>query len=360
MKVYQRIRNTVGGALLGDGLRAKAARGGAWLGGGSVAEQATRFARNILLTRLLVPSAFGAMAIVLSASSLVSSISDVGLSPAVIQNPRGGEDEYLNAAWWLGLARAICIYAIIFAAAPWVAHFYGNVELSGLLRVTLFSAILDGMQSPRSKLAQKEMKFERWAVISNGGAICGVILTIVLSFILRDVWALAIGYCGENAFRCIFSYILCPGLPSFKLDRRATGELLQFSKGLLGLSFLNLIFARTDIFVLGKMYSPAALGIYTMAVALVLTPSNFLISMLGQTLLPALSQVQANAQRANRILSEITAWAILFGSPAVVMIWLCGPSLLTVVYGSQYAAAAGALAIAAGVVFLNTLNSLIT
>ena len=65
--------------------------------------------------------------------------------------------------------------------------------------------------------------------------------------------ALAIGFCSENAFPCLLSYILCPGLPSLGLDRRATRDLLKFSKGIFGLSFLTLTLSRTDIFVLGKL-----------------------------------------------------------------------------------------------------------
>jgi lipopolysaccharide exporter len=360
MSICSRIKVAANGALSGESLRAKATRGGAWLGSGSFAEQVSRFARNMLLTRLLAPGAFGAMAIVLSSSSLVASFSDVGLWPAVIRNPRGGDDSYLNAAWWMGLGRAIGIYSLIFTAAPWIARFYGIPDLSMLLRVALLSILLDGLISPRSKLAQKNMKFGRWAFISNGGGICGVILTIVLSFVLRDVRALAIGYCSENAFRCIFSYILFPGLPSLRLDTDAIRDLLKFSRGMVGLSFLNLIFARADIFVLGKLYSPAALGIYTMAVYLVQTPSSFLINILGTTLLPAFSHVREDKERGNRILSEVSSWLILLGLPAVVMIWQCGPSLLTITYGARYAAASGALAVAAGVTLLNTLNSLVT
>lgn len=358
--MYGRVKSAAARLLHGEGLRAKAATGGAWLGGGSAAEQASRFVRNMVLTRLLAPSAFGAMAIVLSASSLVASLSDVGLWPAVIQNPRGADAEYLNAGWWLGMLRAVFMYAIIFGAAPWVARFYGIADLSALLRVVLVSTILDGMLSPNSKLAHKKMKFGRWAFISNGGGICGVITTIVLSFYLRNVWALAIGFCSENAFRCVFSYILFPGLPSLGWDNHAVRDLLNFSKGMFGLSFLNLIFARTDIFVFGKLFPPAALGIYTLAVYLVQTPSGFLISLLSTTLLPVFAHVQEDTERVNRILGEVTSWAILLGMPAVAMLWLCGSSLLTVAYGARYAAGAGALAVAAGVVFLNVLNSLLT
>lgn len=348
--------------LLGEGLRGKAARGGAWLGSGSVAEQTCRFARNMLLARLLAPSAFGAMAIVLSASSLITSFSDVGVLPAIIHNPHGAKSSYLNAAWWLGMARAIFVYATVFVSAPWVAHFYGNAELTGLLRVALLSIVLDGMLSPRSKLAQKEMNFGRWAFITNGGGICGVAVTIALSFVLRDVWALAIGYCSENGFRCLFSYILYPGLPSRGWDRSALKDILHFSKGMFGLSFFNLLFARADIFVLGKMHSAEALGLYALAVNLVQTPASFLINMLSQTLLPAFAHVQSEMERLNRILVEVTTWVVLAGVPAVAMVWLCSSSLLTVFYGRRYGIpeVAHALCFAAAVALLNTLNSLIT
>jgi O-antigen/teichoic acid export membrane protein len=359
-RTYNRVRAAVDRSLLGDGLRAKATRGGAWVGAASVAEQASRFARNMVLTRLLAPSAFGAMAIVMSSSAIVGTLIDVGQKAAVVQNPRGAEKAYLNAAWWMGMGRACLTYLVIFAIAPWVSSFYGNAQLSALLRVALLSTLLDGAMSPRSILPQKEMKFGRWAAISNGGALCGVVLTVILSFALRNVWALAIGFCSENAFRCLLSYILCPGLPSLGLDRRAVRDLLKFSRGILGLSFMTLIFTRTDIFVLGKLYSPTVLGLYTMAVFLVQTPSSFITTALGQTLLPAFSHVQEDAERINRILLEVTSWLIMLGLPVVVVICLCGPSLLRVLYGVRYVAAAGPLAVASAVVFFTILNAVIT
>lgn len=346
----------------GESLRAKAARGGMWLGSGSFVEQVARFSRNMLLARLLAPSAFGAMAIVMSSASLVSALSDVGVMPAIIHNPRGGDRSYLNAAWWVGTARALFMYVLVFVSAPWIAHFYGNGELTALTRVCLLSMLFDGLLSPRAKLAHKDMKFSRWALITNGGGICGVILTVLLSFVLKDVWALAIGYCSESVFRCLFSYIVYPGLPEMGWDKEALREILKYSKGMVGLSFLNLVFARTDIFVLGKFVTPAELGIYALAVNLVQTPSMFLITVLSQTTLPPLSQVQSDTMRMNRILLEVTKWVIFLGLPIVATVWICGPSLLSIFYGHRYSieAASMALLLATVVAFLNTLNSLIT
>jgi len=359
-KLYVRGRATLEQVLRGGTLRAKTMRGGLFLTGGSVAEQGSRFARNMILARLLAPSAFGTMAIVMSSAALVMCMTEIGQRFAVIQNPRGGEDEYLNAGWWMGMGRSILTYGIIFSMAPFVAHFYGNAELSALLRVALLSMLFDGAMSPRSILPQKEMRFGRWMAITNGGAICGVILTVVLSFVLRDVWALAIGSCSENAFRCLLSYIVCPGLPRLGWDRQAVRELYRFTKQGFGLSFLNLIFTRTDIFVLAKLYSATALGVYTMAVYLVQTPAVFLTNMLVQILLPTFAHVQEDKERVNRILIEVTSWVILLGLPAMVGCYLCGSSLLRLIYGTRYEAAAGPLAVAAVVVFLSLLNVLIT
>jgi O-antigen/teichoic acid export membrane protein len=359
-KIYERVRSKIDPLMAGGTLRAKAARGAVFLGTGSVAEQVTRFARNMLLTRLLAPGAFGAMAIVMSSAAIVGALTEVGLRAAVVQNPRGGEKAYVDAGWWMGMGRALSMYSIIFAMAPWVAHFYGNAELSALLRVTLLGTLFDGAMSPRSILLQKEMKFGRWMIISNVGAICGVVLTVILSFVMRDVWALAIGYCSENVFRCLLSYLLCPGIPTLDWDRSVARELFKYSKAAFGLPLLNLIFSRTDVFVLGKLYSAGDLGLYTMAVALVQTPSVFLTAMLAQTVFPAFAHVQLDKERVNRILVEVTSWLILLGLPIVIVFYLCGHSLLSVAYGARYASGAAPLAVAAIVVFLNVLNVVIT
>lgn len=358
--LYSSARGYIARLVQGENLRAKTTRGAVLVGGASFGEQASRFARNMLLTRLLAPSAFGTMAIVMSSSSIVGSLSEVGLRISVIRNPRGREPAYLNAAWWLAMGRGLGVYAICFVMAPWVARFYGNLDLSALLRVALLSTVLEGAMSPRSCLPQKDMKFGRWTAISNGGAVCGVILTVILSFLLPGVWALAIGYCSENAFRCLLSYILCPGLPSLGWDRNAVRDLLSYSRGAYGLSFLNLIFTRTDIFVLGKLYSPTALGLYTMAVYLVQTPTGFIQNMVASALLPAFAHIQEDHQRVNRVLLEATSWLIVLGLPAVVVIWLYAPSLLTVTYGVRYLKSAGPLAVAAAVAFLSVLNGVIT
>ena len=91
IRTYGRVKVVIGNLLLGDGLKAKAMRAEP-PGAGSVTEQVARFARNMILTRSLAPGAFGAMAIVLSCSAIIATLTDVGQRASVIQNPRGGRE----------------------------------------------------------------------------------------------------------------------------------------------------------------------------------------------------------------------------------------------------------------------------
>jgi O-antigen/teichoic acid export membrane protein len=202
---YRDLKNLIVEKWSGEGLKVKVFRGGAWLGIGSVAEQAFRFGRSMILARLLVPQAFGLMAIVGSTASVLHTITDIGVKEGLIQHSRGEEDEYASAAWWLAFGRSLSLYVLFFSLAPLVGKIYGNSELVVLMRVATLSVIFDGIYSSRAYVALKKLKFSRWTMINSGGGICGVIVTIVLSFILRDVWALVIGSVSEAAFRCLFS-----------------------------------------------------------------------------------------------------------------------------------------------------------
>jgi len=126
------------------------------------------------------------------------------------------------------------------------------------------------------------------------------------------------------------------------------------------LSLLNLVFCRADIFVLGKLYSATELGLYSMAIYLIQTPLSFLINVMSQTLLPALSRVQDDDARMNRILLQTTSATVWLGLPIAVFVVFCGRSLLSLVYGERYGAASAALAITACVALFNVLNSQIT
>lgn len=330
------------------------------MGFGSISEQSSRFLRNMILARLLAPAAFGTMAIVMSTNSLLQAFSEIGVREALIQNPRGSEPEYVNTAWWMAFCRSLFVYATLFLASPYVARFYGNPELTKLLRVAICCLVLEGAMSARSYVAIKEMKFRLWATIQHGGGIIGVVSTVVLGFFIRDVWALVIGTCTESAARLVLSFVMCPFAPSIRINLAALKDLLRFSRGLFGLAPLYILFMRMDVFVLGRLIPATELGYYSMGIAVAQVPAGFMANLMGQLFMPALAHVQADTARMRRIVLQVSAAVVLLLMPAIVFTYFCGGSFLRLVYGPAYAVAVVPLILAACGTLITLLNNPIT
>src|ERR1700722_18715231 len=114
-ETIQKFKTKLSSVLSGDGLKRRVFRGGVWLGAGSLTEQASRFARNMILTRLLAPEAFGIMAIIQSTTAIIQGITEVGVREGLIQNANGDKEEYVCAAWWLAFGRSVSLYVMLFA-----------------------------------------------------------------------------------------------------------------------------------------------------------------------------------------------------------------------------------------------------
>ena len=236
----------------GSSLKKRAAKGGIWLGAGSGTENGLRLLRNMILARLLAPDAFGLMAIVLAVNVFFDSFTKIGVKEAIIQNPKGNENTFLNGAFWLAFVRGIVMFIAAIIMVPLVARFYNKPELVPMMRVVFLSILFYGMMSPKSYTELKQMNYKKWVIIFHGGSVIGVITTIIMGFILHNIWALVIGFTVESAARCIVSYIICPFLPGFNFEKENLRSLFRFARGIFGISIVVFLYNRIDIFVLGK------------------------------------------------------------------------------------------------------------
>jgi lipopolysaccharide exporter len=347
-RYFQKIQN-------GGGLFHRLLRGGAWLGAGSVAENALRFGRNMLLARLLAPESFGLMAIIISANSLMQVISAVGLKEAIIQNPRGAERSFLNAAWLISISRGILIYSSMFIAAPYLAIFYDSPLLSSLLRVAFLGTLAQSAMSVLAYTAVKRMEYKRWVALLQVGNCSGILITVVLAFLIKGVWALVIGFALEGVVRCALSFVIFPFRPRFELEKEATRAILRYARGIFGLPILMLVYTEASTFVVGKVLSHADLGIYALALAFARIPS-MLTGSLADLFLPAFSQLQNDHGRVNRGLLKVTAVIASVSIPILAFALFFGEGLLEAAYGKRYVVAAAPFAILMANEILATCN----
>lgn len=131
---------------------------------------------------------------------------------------------------------------------------------------------------------------------------------------------------------------------AFDLALWRTFALAALPLGLSGLSAT--VLARFDIILLSRLASPEAVGLYSAAGRLV-TLSTFVPQALANSVFPVLSAAMlSDATLARRVYTTATKYLLLLALPLGTIAAVAGQPLLTLAFGSAYAAAAPILSIA--------------
>lgn len=340
MNLINKTFVTITDKIKGDSLKARASRGAIILTVATFIERLMRLVRNMVLARLLAPEDFGLMAIVMAVLTCIEAFTDVGVRQSVIQNKAGAKAEYLNIAWWFQAVRGLGLFVIAFLGAPAICSFYDKPELLGMLRVSIMVVLFSGLISPRLFVLEKEFRFLKVAFLVHGSALLGALLTISLALYMQNVWVLVIGYVGQSVLTCFLSHVLCPFRPNFTIDRNSFNEILRFCRRMLGLSFLTVVSLQTDVFVLGKLVPTAQVGMYALALSLALQPVGMFGQTINRVLLPAFAEKQDDRKFLRHATLKLIRTMVAIGVPLVAIIAIFAGYILSVVYGSRYAAVA--------------------
>lgn len=321
------------------------------LSAGTVSEQGLRFVLRMILTRLLAAEHLGLMAIIMVVSLGCEAFTEVGVKQSVIQNKKGSRPEYLNVAWWFQAIRGVLLYgaAVLLAPMIWRFYFYNKPELTSLyaqsevlmlLRVAFLTILFNGLMSPRAHVLQKEFRFGRLVLLIQGSSVLGALTTIALVFYIRNVWALIIGLVLEGAIRTLLSFIMCPFRPRLNIDRESLREIARFARGMFGLPILAFIASQADIIVLGKATSMALVGMYVMAIRLSDIPHKLFDKIISPVLLPAFAEKQDYNKTLCSATLKLSRAATAIGVAIAGFMAINPTSVLSVVYGQEYAAIA--------------------
>jgi O-antigen/teichoic acid export membrane protein len=332
----------------GQDLKARCARGSLALSIGTIIAKALALASKIILTHILAKNEIGLMVMIFSLLSFFETIIEIGVRKSVIQSKDGDTPEYLNMAWWFQGVRSAVMYLVAFLLSPILSRFYfsGNTEiltiyspdeLTMLLRAAFLYIMLNGFTSPKMQILTREFRFFKRVLLSQGTAAVGIIITIILAFTIRNVWALVIGNIAGMALLLLFSYIACPFKPKFSLHKESLASIYHYARGMAGLPILTYLAFNADILVLGKVSGTETVGMYGMALVLANVPRDLFNKIISPVLLPAFAERQQNKEALCRGILSLTRIIALVTLPGAALAAWCGKTILTIIYPEQYA-----------------------
>ena len=251
------------GKLGGNEFFARVLRGAGWTALGFGASQIIRFGSNLILTRLLFPEAFGLMALITVFMVGLVMFSDIGLSPAILQDQRGDDPNFLNTVWTIQVIRGVCLWLGTCIIALPVAAFYGEPMLAQLLPAAGLTLLVSGLNPTRLDTANRHLMLGRVVLIDLLSQVIGIVVVVLLAWSMRSVWALVIGGVLGAAAKLVLAHVMLSGPANHLLwDRSVLHRLVHFGKWLFLSTTVAFLIAQGDKAILGKYLSLEHLGIY--------------------------------------------------------------------------------------------------
>jgi len=312
-------------------------RGVAWTLAGEGGGQILRLVSNLVLSRLLVPEAFGMMVVVTVVQQGLFMFSDVGIQPAVVQHPRGDDMVFLNTAWTTQSIRGFFLWMITCALSWPVAQYSSEPMLMYLLPVTGLNSIFDGFVSTKVVTSDRHLSLGRLTILNLGTATFGLLVRIIWAWYSPTVWALVAGGMASTIPRTILSHWLLPGpLNRFQLDREAFKDLVRFGRWVFLSTLLTFLALQMDKIVFVKMIPLALLGVYNHGSSFCRVPVDA-IGRIGYSVgFPALSRLKDREGNMESAFERVRAPLLVAGGAALAFLTLTAPTLVQILYPARY------------------------
>ena len=332
-------------------LKQRMRQAASWFLTGSLLAQGLRLGSSLLLTRLLMPEAFGLMAAVNTLYFGLLMFSDLGIWQSVVRSARGRDPRFLGTAWVVQvlrggvLAMLVLLLALLVqsgAAWGWFAAgtVYADPRLPAMIAVFAIAALIQGLESIGLAVAQREMQGRRVVQLELTTQLVTLLVTVVAAWSTGSVWALLVGTLSATVTKTALSYLLLSGLsvrPCWHAD--SAREIVGFGKWIFLSSIIGFLAAHGEKLLLGATLGVAAFGVFTIASNLIAAVIGIYSTLNGRVVFPSLSKVTLDADpvATRRLYSRLQRLVDSVLGIAAGVLLLTGAWLVDLLYDPRYA-----------------------
>ena len=319
----------------GDTLSQQVVHSGFWVFALSLTNRLFQLIRTIVLARVLAPSDFGLMGIVLLAMSTLDTFSQPGFQAALIQK-KGNIEEDLDSAWTASVLRGFVISVVLWLAAPYIALFFKTPAATSIMRVISVSMLLKGLTNIGVVYFQKELEFNKQFVYQLSGTVADLVVAVTAALLLRNAWALALGLLAGDLVRLVISYRIHPYRPRTRFEPGRVLSLFSYGRWILLSNILIFIGSHGDDAIVGKVIGVSALGLYQMAYRisqLAVTETTYVI---GQVAFPAYSKLQDEVTGLRKAYFRIASFSAILSMLIAAGIAILGTDFIQIFLGEKW------------------------
>lgn len=294
------------------------------------------FISSMVLARLLSPDDYGCIGMLMIFVTLSQAFVDGGFASALIQKHNPTQTELSTVFIW-NVFLSVCLYGIIYLAAPSIAHFYNIPLLAAVLRIMGLSLIINSFSLVHVAILQIQLQFKALAIRDIVSNLLSVILTIVLAYQGFGVWALVAQILSVGFFKSIILWITFNWRPCFCFSFPAFKSLFRFGGFMFLTNILNAIGNNIQGLLLGRYATAVDMGYYTQGKKLSDVASTGFSSVVEQVAFPVMSGYNSdNPKSAGFVLRRYLCTVAFFVIPLMLLLVMVSVPVITIVYSSKW------------------------
>lgn len=279
--------------------------------------QVLGFIVSIILARLLEPSMFGSVALVMVFITILNVFIDSGFGNALIQKKDADQLDYCTV-FYFNIVMCVVLYIILFACAPLISNFYNDENLTDVVRVLGLTIIFSAFGAMQGVYIGKHLWFRKSFIVNIITSCIGAVVGVTLAYTGFGIWAIVFQQVTSSFIRTVSLWFVVRWRPKLIFSFERLKSLFDFGWKLLVSYIINTIYVQFNQLIIGKVYTSESLAFYNrgqMFPAVIVDNVN---SSIDAVLFPTMSYTQDNVTRVKEMTQRAIKTSVYFIAPCMI------------------------------------------
>lgn len=289
--------------------------------------QLVSFVVQIVLARMLAPSVFGTVAKVTIITSILLVFVDSGMANSLIQK-KDPDDLDFSSVFFFNLAFCLVLYAGLFAAAPAIARFYKDAQITAIIRVLGLTVVVAGVKNVQQAYVSKTLQFKRFFFATLGGTLLSAVVGIAMVYAGFGVWAIVAQQLTNVTVNTGILWLTVGWKPKLMFSFARLKGLLSYGWKLLVSGLLDTVYNKLREILIAVFYTDADLAFYNRG----MTYPNLLVeninASIDSVLLPVLSAEQEHKEQVRNMTRRAIRISTYVMMPLMMGLAVCAEPLI--------------------------------
>lgn len=262
--------------------------------------QGVTFLLGLVVARLLTPADYGLVGMVGIFFTVSQTLIDSGFNNALVRKTDRTEDDFYTA-FYFSFGVSVLLAAALTVCSPLIADFFHQPILTDIVPIMSLNLILGTIGIIPGAKIYISLDFKTDAKINFICAVSSGILGLILAYFGYGVWALVWQGLSSTTLRMILLWTRRPSKFLLHFSRKSFRQLFGYGSKLMISGLINTVYSEFTTIVIGKFYSPAALGYYSRGTELAIMPVRLTTNIVTRVTFPILSRIQNDDERLIRV-----------------------------------------------------------